>query len=130
MQWVLLGSNFFLASCAVWAAITARSTLKALRRTLAAPATRSLQQLDSEITALSDALSSMQTTQRRLSSRVGMQDLRARRRGDTDGATDEPTDPAQRKAWLRKQLQSGKLRVVRDNQPAGDRGEGTPTANH
>jgi len=112
-MWVLLqiGLNFALTSCALWAAITANSKLKELQRTLDARSNRSLQQLDAEVTALSTALSSLSTTTRRLSSRLGMQDVRARRR---EVSEEEPTNPAEKKAWLRRQLQEGKLRIVRD----------------
>lgn len=111
MIWALLVLNLSLASFALWAAITAKSTLKACTQLLAASSTRSLHQLDVEVTDLTSALSSITTTVRRLSSRIGMRDLRERIAENEK----EPSDPSARKVWLRDQLRQGKLKVVRDN---------------
>lgn len=115
MQWIILSLNLCLASFAAWAAITARSTLKELRQRLAARSTRSLMQLDVVVSEHESALSSMSTTLRRLSSRIGMQDVRARQKLESAPL---PTDPTQRKAALRKQLQQGQLRVIHDRSGA------------
>lgn len=116
--WLLLGLNFVLVTCALWAAITARSCLKATRLLCAASSTRSLAQLDAEVAALAVALSSTTTTTRRLSSRIGMRDLRERRSlSNSTTKSREPTDPAEKKAWLRRGLASGQLRVIRDGVP-------------
>lgn len=110
--WIALLLNFCLTSFGLWAAITANSSLKELRRLLATRSTRSLQQLDVEMAELSSALSSLSTTTRRISSRIGMQDVRARRKPELD-----PTQPMT-KQELRAGLASGQLRVLNDNQAA------------
>lgn len=118
MQWVVLCSNLVLASLSVWAAIMASSHLKALRRKLAERSSRSLRELDSAVASLESALSSNTTTLRRLSSRIGMQDVRERRKQAS--ATQMPLhlSPAERKAWIRRELQKGNLQVIRDGVPS------------
>jgi len=121
MTWAhltLLFLNLFLASCALWAAITAKSTLKELRRKLAERSTRSLHELDSEVTALASAQASNAKTLKRLSSKIGMQDFRERQRAEPELPAN--ASPAERKIWLRKGLAHGTLRVVRDNPAAGN----------
>lgn len=110
-QWIVLLSNLLLASCSLWAAITVRSTYAELRRRLAERSTRSLREIDAAVAAVESALASNTTTLRRLSSRIGMQDVRARRKE----ASEIPESPVERKAWLRKNLSAGNLRVIRDN---------------
>lgn len=117
MQWVLLGLNLVLASCALWAAITARSCLRALRLKLAERSTRSLRELESWVSGLDAACAANSTTLRRLSSRIGMQDVRARQKAESEPAN---MTPAERKAWLRRKLQSGELKVHRDNPAEGN----------
>ena len=108
--WVLFALSFFLASLSLWAAITAKSCLKEQRRLLESNSIRSLRQLDSEVADLSVALSANVTTVRRLSSRIGMQDLRAR----TNGALNIPENatPQERKALLKRGLADGTLRAL------------------
>lgn len=114
IQWIALLSTFFLASLSVLAAITARSALRELRRRLAQRSTRSLRELDSAVASLESSLASNTTTLRRLTSRIGMQDMRARR--NEESAPEPPNmTPAERKVWLKTQLNKGKLTVVRDN---------------
>lgn len=113
LSWVLIGLNFAATSCALWAAITARSSLKALRMKLAERSTRSLRQLDAELAELSSMVSTLSTTTRRISSRIGMQDVRARR--TTAQLSQEPSQLS--KAELRKALQTGQLQVIRDGSP-------------
>lgn len=115
LQWVLTLLNLAAASCAWWAAITASSTLKALRQKLAERATRSLRALDVEMAELTSSVSSLSSTMRRISSRIGMQDVRARRKAES---TLDPTQPLT-KAELRRALQTGQLRVLRDGEAVG-----------
>lgn len=117
MNWALLLLNLCLASLNVWAVITVRSTYRALRLRLAERSTRSVTQLDAVVSSHESALQSLSTTVRRLSSRVGMQDLRARRKGESEQL---PTDPAERKAELRKRLRQGELRVIHDSGRSAD----------
>lgn len=112
IAWVLCSLSFLAASFAWWAAIMARSTLRELRRRLAERSTRSLQELDSEISNLTLGYASCTKTLKRLSSRLGMQDVRERRSQELEPP---PTNPQERKAYLRKNLAAGKLRVVRDS---------------
>lgn len=113
--WVVSLSNLALASCALWAAITASSSLRALRRKLAERSTRSLRQLDAEVSELSSQVSSLSTTTKRISSRIGMQDVRARRKAVLD-----PSRPMT-KAELRAGLATGELRVLSDQANAARR---------
>ena len=110
MLWVLTALNLVLASLSLVAAITARSHLTELRRRLASRSTRSLAVLDSEVTSLSTAFSSLSATVKRLSSKTGMQELRARRSAELE----LPTTPAERKIALKKALAEGKIHVLRD----------------
>jgi len=115
MSWemLVLLLNLLLASCSLVAAITVAFTWRAQRLRLDAHSTRSLSELDSVVAALELSLASNSTTLRRLSSRIGMQALRERRKGESE--TDQPpADPRARKAWLQQNLRLGKLRVVRD----------------
>jgi hypothetical protein len=109
--WALTLLNLIAASCALWAAITARSSLKALRRKLAERSTRSLRQLDATLTEHASTLSSLSSTMRRLSSRSGMQALRERRRGESDSSTSLQHAT---KAQLRLMLHQGKARTMSD----------------
>lgn len=111
LLWVVTSLNLVLTSCALWAAITASSSLRALRRKLAERATRSLAQLDAEMTEQASKLSSLSVTTRRISSRIGMQDVRARRTAALD-----PTKLT--KSELRAGLATGQLRVLSDRQAA------------
>lgn len=117
--WLLTALNLVAVSCAWWAATMARSHLRVLRRKLAERSTRSLRQLDAEIVSLSTAVSSISTTVKRLSSRVGMRDVRERRKEELESMPANLT-PAEKKAWLRRGLQRGSLQIVRD-------GAGAPT---
>lgn len=92
------------------AALTAWLKLRAVQRLLATSSTRSLAQLDATVADLESSLSSITTTVRRLTSRIGMQDLRERRRSSAAESVDQLTKPQ-----LRQMLANGKLRVVRDN---------------
>lgn len=112
--WVLLSLNFALASFSALMAIMAARSLRALRRRLAERSTRSLLQLDTQVANLESSLSSMSTTLRRLSSRQGMQDLRARRKVESAEQMPMNLSPAERKAWLRKEIAKGNLIVVKD----------------
>lgn len=105
--WALTLLNLGAASCALWAAITARSNLRALRRKLAERATRSLRQLDAVVTEHESSLSKLSVTIRRLSSRTGMQDLRERRRAGSSTNLHEMT-----KSQLRLALASGQVRKL------------------
>lgn len=117
-QWALLGLHLTLASLSCWSAITARSALKALRKKLDERSTRSLAELEAAVASLESASSSTSTTIRRLSSRLGMQDVRARRKAESPP---ENLTPAERKAWLRRGLQSGQLQILHDGVPAARR---------
>lgn len=117
MLWVqvsmlVLGS--ILTSLSGWAAITARSRLKALQKLLAERSTRSLAELEAAVASLESASSSTSTTLRRLSSRIGMQDVRARRKAESPPVN---ATPAERKAWLRRGLQTGQLQILSDGLP-------------
>lgn len=116
MEWALLLLNLIILSLNVWAAITVRSTFAALQTKLATQSNRSLVELDAECTALATGLSSLSTTVRRLSSREGMRDVRARRSEASE--TGELLPPtlvgAERKAKLRRLMASGKLVPSRD----------------
>lgn len=107
--------NFLLASCAGLAVITVRRQLQALRRMLAERSTRSLTQLDAEVAELSSSFSSLSTTVKRLSSRIGMQDVRERRKEASLPSNFDSLSPAQRKDVLRKKLANGEMRAVRDD---------------
>ncbi len=111
MTTVFLLLNFCLASLSVLAAITVRSTYKALRQRLAERSIRSLKQLDVAVSDVESSLQSISKTVRRLSSRIGMQDLRERRKGELEIL---PKDPSERKAALRKALRAGELKVIHD----------------
>jgi len=119
MLWVLLALNLALTSCSLWAAITARSCLKALRLKLAERSTRSLRQLEAEICSHDATLSSISTTLRRLSSRYGMQAVRERQKLESEQIPLN-LSPAERKARLRQGLKDGKLKVVRDSHQVSD----------
>ena len=82
--------------------------------------TRSLRQLDSVVVSLESALAANTTTLRRLSSRIGMQDVRERRKQESEEQMPLNLSPQEQKAWLRRQLRAGKLRVVRDGGAAAD----------
>lgn len=109
--WALTLLNLVLTSCALWAAITARSSLKALRRKLAERATRSLRQLDATVTEHESVLSKLTLTTRRLSSRSGMQDLRQRRQQESA----MPDLATATKSQLRLMLQTGRARAMREH---------------
>lgn len=113
LLWALTLLNLAMTSFAAWAAITARSSLRELRRRLAERSTRSLRQLDAEVAAIASSVSSLSTTTRRISSRLGMQDVRARRREQTSSSLD-PSKMS--KSQLRLALQTGQLRAIRDGQ--------------
>lgn len=113
--------NLVLVSLSWWAAITALRTLRALRKKLAERSNRSLRQLDAEMASLSTTLGSLSTTVRRLSSRHGMQDVRERRRAESQQLMPANLSPAEQKAWLRKELQAGRLQIVRDGSVPRDR---------
>lgn len=106
--------NLLLASCALWAAITAKSCLKALHRKLEAPSIKSWQEFDAELSSQAAALSSVSKTVRRLSSRIGMQDVRERQKQGSAQLNLDGLSPAEKKAQLRRALASGKLRPIRD----------------
>lgn len=111
MLWALTIFNFAAVSCAVWAAIMANSSLKALRKKLAERATRSLRQLDVAVAECESTLSSLTSTMRRLSSRTGMRDLRERRREESSSTSLHTATKAQ----LRLMLQTGQARVIDGN---------------
>lgn len=107
--------SFFLATFAWWAVTTARSTLRQATTLLSSSSARSLKQLDSEVASLELSYASLSQTVKSLRSRIGMQDLRARRAQESAPEPETPpASPQARKEWIRKQLQMGKLRVVRD----------------
>ena len=68
---------------------------------------------DAEIASMSATLGSLSTTVRRLSSKYGMQDVRARRKEESPRMPADLT-PSEKKAWLRRELQAGRLQVSRD----------------
>lgn len=112
---LLFTSTFFLATFAWWAVTTAKSTLRQATQLLNSSSARSLKQLDSEVASLELSYASLSQTVKSLRSRIGMQDLRARRAQESAPESETPPpDPQARKAWLRQQLQKGKLRIVRD----------------
>lgn len=104
--------NLVLTSLSLWAVITGKSLLRELRKRLAERSTRSLRQLDVDVTALNSALGSLSSTVKRLASRNGMQQLRESRR-----EVELPNDPKARKAALASGLSRGDLKVVRDPKP-------------
>lgn len=110
--------NLALTSCALWAAITARSSLRALRKKLAERSTRSLARLDAELTELAAAFASLSATVKRIGSRTSMQQLREQRKLEK---VELPTNPTERKAALKKALANGQLAVLSDrpNKPTG-----------
>jgi hypothetical protein len=114
LLWVVTALNLTAMSCALWAAIMARSYLRALRKKLAERATRSLHQLDAEVTELTSSISKLSVTTRRISSRIGMQDVRARARSTSSPSLS--SDPKMRKAQIREALATGQMRVVNDSQ--------------
>lgn len=116
LWWIALSLSLVLASFAISVAITAQSRLKELHRKLESPSMRSLHELEAAVAACESTCSSLSTTLRRLSSRIGMQDMRARRAQASVLESEMPTDPAAKKAWLRTQLAKGKLRVVKDRE--------------
>lgn len=126
LLWVVTFLNLALTSCGLWAAITARSSWRALRQRLAERSMRSLRQLDAEMTELASSVSSQSATIRRLTSRLGMQDVRARRKEESSSTSRTLSpDPTVRKSQLRQLLSEGKLRVQRDGAgaaPAEDAG--------
>lgn len=95
--------------------ITVRSALKELRAKLDSSSTRSLAQLDAEMSELSVALASMSKTIRRLSSRQGMQELREHRKEEQLPPNFNQMTPAEKKTVLRQGLARGTLRAVKDN---------------
>ena len=72
---LLLSSSFVSCAMAVWCFIR-------LRRLLRGASTRSLTKLSLEMTELQSQFESLSEAHRRLTSRVGMQALRARRKED------------------------------------------------
>lgn len=117
LTWLLLGLNLVGVILSWWAATTAKSALREFRRSLASSSARSLTALDAEVSNLAVSLSSITTTVRRLSSRIGMQDSRAR-----GGSTENlPENPQERKAAIRRGLAKGELVVIRDNPAASGR---------
>lgn len=110
-QWALIALNLVLASLSLSAATMARSYLQAVRKLLDAASSRSLIELEAAVASLESAQSVNSTTLRRLSSRIGMQDVRARQKAESE----PELTPSERKARLRRDLATGKLRVVRDN---------------
>lgn len=111
-QWLWTVANLALASCGLWAAITAKSCLKAQRQLLESRSTKSLAMLEAEVTELTSAFSSTSKTLRRLSSRYGMQEMRQ----NATSADQMPLNltPPERKAWLRRAIAEGRIRVIRD----------------
>lgn len=104
-----IGLSLASMSCALWAVITVRSRLRELQALLNARSTRSLVELEAAVASLESTCSSNSTTIKRLSSRIGMQDVRERRRADP-----QPSTPAETKIWLRRGLANGSLKVIRD----------------
>lgn len=107
MQWLLIAINLALTICAWWAAIMGKSALQELRKRLAARSSRSLMQLDAEVTSLATTLASVSSTVRRLSSRQGMQDVRARQK---EALNLPQNDPVARKRALKDALARGLIR--------------------
>lgn len=121
MFWVILTTtasvllSLLALSFALRTVTTVRSALKELHRKLDSSSTRSLVQLDAEMSELSSAFQSMSTTIRRLSSRHGMQAVRERQKEAQLPANFEQMSPAQRKAILRKKLATGEMVAISDN---------------
>lgn len=114
LEWIVTSLNFLLVSLSLAAAITARSALRQLRQRLAARSSRSLRELDAQVASLELALASTTTSVRRLSSKIGMRDVRERQKEESANQPPPNLTPAEVKIWLRKNLQAGKLRVIRD----------------
>lgn len=110
----LLALNLLLTSCSVTAAIMARSSYRALSKALQTQSARSLIELEAAVASLESASSSTSTTLRRLSSRLGMQDVRARRKEASASTMPSNLTPSEQKAWLRRGLQQGQLQIIRD----------------
>lgn len=121
MFWVILTTtasvllSLLALSFAIRTVTTVRSALKELHRKLDSSSTRSLVQLDAEMSELSSAFQSMSTTIRRLSSRQGMQAVRERQKEAQLPPNFEQMSPAQRKAILRKKLATGEMVAISDN---------------
>lgn len=114
-QWLVLALNLALTISSLLAAITARASLQALRKRLADRSTRSLRQLDAEVTDLASGLSSISMTLKRQTSRATMRELRAK--GTLHPDLSQMTPP-ERKAALRRALANGEMRVIRDGDPS------------
>lgn len=125
MKWLLYAVTFvnlLLASCAGVAATMAWRSLRDLRRRLAARSTRSMQQLDAEVAALTSSYASLSTTLKRHVAKIGMQDVRGRRKAASELDHTDMSLPAEtRRAILNQKLRSGELRVYGDDgQERGD----------
>ena len=97
------------------AVTTVSSISKEVTRLIDSASMRSLQQLDAALTEQESSLSSLNATVRRLSSRLGMQDSRARQKQEQLPANFEQLPPAQRKQILRTKLAKGELTAVKDD---------------
>lgn len=114
LLWLSVTLNLIGLSCSLWAGITAKSRYEAVRKLLDSSSARSLAAVDAEVLSLAASLSSVTTTVRRLSSRIGMQATRERQKAES---MPENLTPAERKAWLRRGLQTGQLQIHRDGSP-------------
>jgi len=72
--------------------------------------------LEAEVTELTSAFSSTSKTLRRLSSRYGMQELRQNATSQQEQMPLNLTPP-ERKAWLRRAIAEGRIKVIRDGEP-------------
>lgn len=104
MQWLPTVINLSLTILSFVAVTMARSSLLELRRRLAARSSRSLMQLDAEVTNLTSTCASLSSSLRRVTSRQGMQDVRARQKQELKLPEN---DPAARKRALKDALARG-----------------------
>lgn len=105
--------SLLITSWCLWTVITAKSAWKRTEKLLSASSTRSLIELEAAVASLESTCSSNSTTIKRLSSRIGMQDVRERRSQESPRPPPNAS-PGEMKRWLQKGLASGSLKVLRD----------------
>lgn len=113
---VAMSLSLLSASLCLWALSMVWRLSKRLQTMLRERSTRSLRQLDAEVAELTSAQQSLFTTVKKLAARTGMQDLRARRRTESEDYNDPNLPPEERKARLRAAMADGKVTILRDGQ--------------
>lgn len=113
---VAMSLSLVSASLSLWALSMVWRHSKRLQTMLRERSTRSLRQLDAEVAELTSAQQSLFTTVKKLAARTGMQDLRARRRMESEDFNDPNLTPEERKARLRAAMADGKVTILRDGQ--------------